>query len=127
MSDNDFILEMQIYEVQALINVFNELYQDLYKTIHTDYETYYKVEFEHDGIEEKEEILSIKLGDIYDSLIEITSLLYRNWHYIFNFDKDDIYRILNCIQLAKSLNLEKAIVLRNSEEFKLLRQNYIEF
>lgn len=124
MSENDFRLEIQRYEVQALITIFNELYQDLYETIHTDYEIEFKAKFEDDGIDEEEEILSIKNEDIYESLIEIISLLYRNWHYVFNFDKDDIYRVLNCIQLAKNERIKKAKVLRNSEEFKILRQNY---
>lgn len=112
---------------------FNENYKELCRIINTDYELYYEGKYEDDAIEYAREKADYdKYNDILKILKEMIYMIWNCWDYIEKFPKEELYMVLNVVNLAKnevdiiyrieSIPYAKKISI--SKEFQNLCQNY---
>ena len=81
---------------------FNKWYKELCRIINTDYELYYVDKYvDDDYLYAWEKAYDDKHYDILLILKKMVYMIWNCWDYIKMFPKEDLYMVLNAVNLAK--------------------------
>lgn len=94
---------------------FYNLYDELLKIIHTDYEEYYSVLFAE----------IVKNNALLEVLYNIGDLVMCNWDEVLELPLEQLCDVLNCIKLGHSIKVISCDALVYYEEFQKLEEKTI--
>lgn len=104
---------------------FNEEYNELCRIINTDYEIYFDYKYvDTDYKSAEEKAYNDKHNDILLILRKMIYMLWNCWDFVKLFPKEELYKVINVVKLAKTEQIRYAKDLFIDAEFKELEENY---